>query len=142
LTLLSFKTVILSKSNNRSELPDNPQLIEKIFTALKRVAKETVPLRLVIEDGAGQQVLRKVDEFGLIRFPFRPLTDDDVIDIDDALLDATALFVMAGMETQRAKQLMGLFYAEIEMNNDRLVETFLSDASNESPHTNTNLRFA
>ena len=142
MTLLSFKTVILSKSNNRSELPADPQLIEKIFTGLKRIAKDTVPLRLVIVDGTGQQILRKVDEYGFIRFPFRPLNDESVIDIDDALLDALALFVMAGMEIPRAKTLMGMYYAEIEFNNERLIETYLSSASNDSPDINTQMEFA
>lgn len=137
-----FVTLLLSKSNNRTVLPDEFQLKDKIYSSLKRVAKDTVPLRLVITDGTGQQILRKIDEYSLVRYPFKPLLTTDVIDIDDALLDAVALFTMAGMETQRAKQFMGLYYKEIELNNERLVETNLSVASNDSPWTNTAERFA
>lgn len=142
MTVSEFKVLLLSKSNNRTALPTNEQLIPKIFTALKRVAKDTVALRLVVTSGEGQQVLRRVDELMFIRFPFSPRNDDDTVDIDDSLLDAVALYTMAGLEIQRASQLMGMYYKEIEMNDDRLVETHLANASNESPHSDASQRFA
>jgi len=142
MVLTDFKVLCLSKSMNREKLPVNTDFIPKVYSALKRVAKDTVPLRLVVNDGTGQQIMRKADEFMLIRFPFPPRVEDDIIDIDDALLDAVALFTMAGIELSRSQQYMGLYYAEIELNNERLVETFLQDASNDSPHSSAAQVFA
>ena len=142
MTLTDFKVLCLTKSMNRTKLPDNVDFIPKVYTALKRVAKETIPLRLIVNDGTGQQILRKTDEFMLIRFPFPPRVEDDIIDIDDALLDAVALFTMAGIELSRSTQYMGLFYKEIEMNDERLIETFLVDASNNSPGSSASQEFA
>lgn len=137
-----FKVLLLSKSNNRTVLPDLPQLDEKVFTALKRVAKDTLALRLLVSEPDGFQILRRTDEHMFIRFPSKPTLDTDTIDIDDTLMDALALFVMAGMEIPRAGQLMGMYYKEIELNDDRLVETYLAVASNDSPESSAQERFA
>jgi len=142
MTLTDFKTLCLSKSVNRTKLPGNTELIQKIFSALKRVAKDTIPLRLIVNDGTGQQILRKTDEFMLIRFPFPPRVEDDIIDIDDALLDATALFTMAGIELTRSSYYMGEYSKEIMLNDERLIETHLCDGSNNSPESSGSQRFA
>jgi len=142
MTLTDFKILCLTKSMNRTKLPINTDFIPKVFSALKRVAKDTVPLRLIVNDGTGQQILRKTDEFMLIRFPFPPRVEDDIIDIDDALLDAVALFTMAGIELTRSQQYMGLYYKEIELNDERLIETHLMDASNDSPESSAAQVFA
>lgn len=130
-----FKTLLLSKSVARTILPANADLYERIFTALKRVATDTIPLRLSTIVATGDlvtfPVYRKPDTTLYVRFPDKPLIDEDELDMDEALQDAVALYVMAGLERSNAKTYMGLYYREIEMNNDRLTETELVEASNE-----------
>jgi len=124
---------MLTKSTGRTEIPTNEMLVDRTYTALKRVASDTIPLRLVVEDSAGHQILRRVDDNTYVRFPKRPIIDSgQTMDIDDELLDAVALYIMAGLELQRSKTLMGLYYKEIETYDEKLTETYLGIATNDS----------
>ena len=131
-----FRLVLTEKSVNRKTLPATQELAERIFTGLKRIAKDTVPLRLVIlvEDWSLNtiSVMRRVEGNVGIRTPKRPSVEESDIDIDDELIDALSLFVMAGLERQKAQMHMGMYHKEIDMNNDRLIETALLDSDNES----------
>jgi len=138
-----FEKLCLSKSTNRTTLGQDPeQTYLRIYQALKRVAHDTVPLRLHITYPQGQEILRKMDEHSYLRMPKQPTKPEDELDIDSALEDAVALFVMAGLETQRAKIYMGLYYTEIENNNTRLIETDLVMAENEGMSNNSAGEFA
>jgi len=138
MTLNEFRPVLLSKSLSRTVLPSDIELKQRIFAGLKLIAKETLPLRLVIQDSAGYTILRKLDsEWGTnkgmyVRMPSMPTSEDDEIDLDLALIDALAYYVMAGLERGNANTLMGMYHGEIDMNNDRLIETVLSDTTNDS----------
>jgi len=132
MTLNEFRPLLLAKSLGRTQLPADSELKERIFTALKLIAKETVPLRLVITDPIGFTVLRKLDEFMYIRMPSIPASEDSEIDLDLALMDALAYYIMAGLERGNANVLMGMYHGEIDMNNDRLTETYLSTTTNDS----------
>jgi len=135
MTAEDFKPIILSKSVGRTKLPEDRELFERIFSALKRVAFDTMPLRLTekvpINELITFSVFRRVDRELYIRTPAKPITSDDDIDMDAELLDAVALYIMAGLEKANAKTCMGLYYREIEMNNDRLIETILTDSDND-----------
>ena len=132
MTLNEFRTVLLAKSIARTQLPEDVSLKERIFAGLKLIAKETVPLRLVTKEKIGFTILRKLDEDMYIRMPSIPTSEDSEIDIDLALIDALAYYVMAGMERGNANTHMGMYHGEIDMNNDRLTETFLSTTTNDS----------
>ena len=132
MTLDEFRPMLLAKSVNRVQLPADSDLKERIFAGLKRIAKETVPLRLYVADPTGFTILRRLDDNMYIKMPSAPLTDDSEIDTDLALLDALAFYVMAGLERAQAKVHMGMYHGEIDMNNDRLTETFLSLTTNDS----------
>lgn len=135
MVLAEFKPVLLSKSVARTTLPADAELYERVFSALKRVAFDTIPIRLskrvLPTTLVTFPVFRKVDDQLYIRLPSKPINDDEDLDIDESLVDAVALYVMAGLERANAKTYMGLYYREIEMNNDRLTETILSESSND-----------
>jgi len=146
MTLGEFRLVLLSKSIARTALPADQDLKQRIFTGLKLIAKETLPLRLIVTDPTGFTILRRLDSewqttvnavttvnAGMyVRMPSIPTSEDDEIDIDLALIDALAYYVMAGLERGNANTLMGMYHGEIDMNNDRLIETVLSDTTNDS----------
>ncbi len=135
LTIGEFKPLILSKSVARTELPDTQELCLRIYTALKRVAFDTVPLRLSQYVKMGEpitfSVFRKVDANMYIRTPENPIVEADVLDIDEELATAVALLIMADLERAYGKIHMGKYYTEIENNNERLIETTLDESSNE-----------
>lgn len=132
MTLNEFRPLLLAKSIGRTTLPADSDLKERIFTGLKIIAKETVPLRLIVQSPAGFTILRKLDEDMYIRMPSIPTSEDSELDIDLALTDALAYYVMAGLERGNANTHMGMYHGEIDMNNDRLTETFLSTTTNDA----------
>jgi len=132
MTLNEFRPHLLAKSVNRSILPEDEDLKARIFAGLKRIAKDTIPLRLYVTDPVGYTILRRLDDFMFIRMPSVPTSEDSEIDIDLALIDALALHVMAGLERVQAQTHMGMYHGEIDMNNDRLTETFLSETTNDT----------
>ncbi len=130
--LSEFRATLLAKSLARSTLPADADLKQRIFAGLKLIAKETVPLRLVTQTSLGFTVLRKLDDDMFIRMPEIPNAEDSELDIDLALIDALAYYVMAGLERGNANTHMGMYHGEIDMNNDRLTETILSETTNDS----------
>ena len=132
MNLTEFKEVLLEKSLSRTTLPDDTKLKERIFAGLKLIAKETIVLRLIVENPLGLVILRRLDELTYIRMPYKLSTENPEIDLDLALIDALALYVMAGLERANANTYMGMYHGEIDMNNDRLTETYLSTATNDS----------
>jgi len=133
MTLEEFGRFMQTKSVGRIEAPINEQMTERVYTGMKKIAKDTIVLRWVIDNPVGYEIIRRVDENTYIRFPKKPILDGgEQLDIDDELLDALALYVMAGLEMQRSKVLMGMYWEEINQNNDRLTETYLQYASNDA----------
>ena len=132
MTLNEFRPLLLAKSVGRTTLPADVDLKERIFAGLKLIAKETVPLRLIVQTSLGYTILRKLDKDMYIRMPSIPTSEDSELDIDLALVDALAYYVMAGLERGNANTHMGMYHSEIDMNNDRLTETFLSTTTNDA----------
>ena len=122
----------------RSYLPnryDNLQISDAtlrlmVHRALKRIAKETVPLKLVVNDITGLTVIRKVDDQTYIRYPIIPYGDDSDIDIDEELVEAVAAHVCSELEPQRKGHYLQQYEREIRQNNDRLIETDLDECTN------------
>ena len=137
-----FKELMLSKTISRKTIPDDIRIYERIFTALKKIAMDTVPLRLVVQDPTGHSIMRRVDTLTYIRFPYIPNANDSEIDMDAFLLDAAALYVMAGLEKEKASVYMGMYWEIITENDNRLCETYLSTATNESGIDNASVYFA
>lgn len=136
-----FKTLILSKTQNRKEIPPDSNIDYKVWTALKMISKHTVPLKLVVNDPSTYSIYRRVDENTYIRLPNRPVDESDSIDIDDVLLDAAALYVAAGLEAPKAPVHMGFYREEIDLNNERLIETALCFGSGEGDYDDTTNKF-
>ena len=86
--------------------------------------------------------MRRVDTITYIRFPDMPQVNDSDIDMDEFLLDAAALYVMAGLEKEKASVYMGMYWEIITENETRLCETYLATATNDSGHDDASIRFA
>lgn len=140
--LSEFKKLLLSKTISRKILPDDINLEERVYTALKEVAMDTVPLRLVVQNPVGHSIMRRVDSLTYIRFPNMPINNDSDIDIDMFLLDAVALYVIAGLEKEKASVYMGMYWKIITENDTRLCETYLATATNENGYDDASKYFA
>ena len=119
-----FKIKVLSMMPGRTVLPGDEIVRDATFRALKRVAKETIPLRLRTTSNTSS-ILRKIGEDTLIRMPYEPYADDDDLDTDSALIDAVAYHVCSELEIQRKGHFLGYYDREILLNNERLIETDL-----------------
>lgn len=142
MTFVEFKDLMISKTISRRTFPIDIQLESRISTAIKEVAMLTIPIRLVVANPDGYQIIRKVDSVTYIRFPQDIVSDLSEIDIDRFLLDAVALYVLAGIEKEKASIYMGMFYNQIELNDKRLIETDLVEASNDNYSEDASKMFA
>jgi hypothetical protein len=134
MTLNEFGRFLNTKSIGRVESPVNEQLTERVHSAMKKIAHDTTPLRWIIHKRKEEDLLRRLDANSYLRKPRKPMIDSgEQLDIEDELVDALALYVMAGLEPQRSKINMGMYYQEIENYNIRLMETHLQEATNDSP---------
>jgi len=126
-----LKDLILFQMPGRYEtnLPPDNVLRLMVHRALKRIAKETVPLRLVVSDPSQLTVIRKLDDETYIRTPRLPYRNDDDIDIDSELVEAVAHHVCSELEPQRKGHYLQQYEREIVQNNDRLIETELNSCT-------------
>ena len=108
-----------------TDLPPDQVLRLMVHRALKRIAKETVPLRLIVNDTVQNTIIRKVDDNSYIRTPKMPYREDDDIDIDSELIEAVAHHVCSELEPQRKGHYLQQYEREILQNNERLIETEL-----------------
>lgn len=142
MTFADFKDFVISKTTSRKTLPVDIQLEYRISTAIKEIAILTIPIRLVVANPEGYKIIRKIDSVTYIRFPQDIVNDLSEIDIDTFLLDAVALYVLAGIEKEKASIYMGMFYNQIEQNDKRLIETNLVEASNDNDSEDASIMFA
>jgi len=122
-----MKTLILNQMPGRydDELPPDVVVRQMIHRALKRIARETVPLRLCTDDITSISVMRKLDDETYVRVPIAPYRDDDDIDTDSELMEAVAAHVCSELEPQRKGHYLQQYEREIMQNNERLMETDL-----------------
>ena len=122
-----LKDLILYQMPGRYEdiLPPDKVVRLMVHRALKRIARETVPLRLVVTGNSQLTIVRKIDDDTFIRTPLFPFRDDDDIDCDDELIEAVAAHVCSELEPQRKGHYLQQYEREILQNNERLMETDL-----------------
>lgn len=133
MTIEEFGRVLQTKSVGRIDAPDNEQLTMRVYSAMIKIGHDTTPLKWMVETKADQDIMRRIDEFTYIRKPKMPqIGSGTELDIEPALIDALALLIMAGLEQQRSKINMGMYWGEIDQYNFNLIETHLSEASNDS----------
>jgi len=122
-----MKDLILYQMPGRYEddLPPDTVVRLMVHRALKRISKETIPLRLCVTDISQITVIRKIDDETYIRTPLAPYRDDDDIDTDSELMEAVAAHVCSELEPQRKGHYLQQYEREIMQNNERLMETDL-----------------
>ena len=81
MTLDDFGRFLQTKSSGRVEPPVNEQLTERVFTAMKKIAHLTIPIRWCIDDPSGYEILRRPDEHTYIRYPIKDRANIDAIGI-------------------------------------------------------------
>ena len=133
MTFEDFARFLNTKSMGRIEPVVNEQLTERVYTGMKRIGSDTMPIRWLVSDPDGYEIMRRVDAFTYIRYPVKPVIGNgEHLDLEESLVDALALYVVAGLELSRSKVLMGMYYKEIDTYNDKLTETFLAEATNDA----------
>ena len=116
-------------SAQRNNLDNIPKLVDKINIAVKKVANATTPPNLIVKldddhvltngevvykNGTKRRVLRQYSSDSVIVEPKPIQAMGDSVDMHFRLIDAVALYLMAGIETGRAPIYMGMFKTEIE----------------------------
>lgn len=137
-----FLDLILSKTTSRKTIPIDININKRIDTALKKVAMDTIPLSLVVNTTDGYKILRALDSVTFIRKPFEIINNNSKLDMDEVLLDAVALYVLAGIEKEKAQSYMGMYWQEIESNESRYIQSELIESTNENNFDDASLRFA
>lgn len=127
---MTFKGLVermAAHSSKRANLDDIPLVLTKVNIAMERVCRNTIPLELVKDSSSSRRLLRRLDKALYIATP-TPVVDDDLtqIEMDDFLIDAVALFALAGIETARAPSYMKMYWDIIASNEDNLIESDLS----------------
>ena len=133
MTIEQFAVLMGSKSTGRKDYNKEEQLPTRIEEALRKISSKTVPLKLVVNDPTGWKIYRRLDENTWIRKPAKVEWGNGMdIELDDDLIDAAMYYVMAGLEPQRAKTMMGMYYSAVEEYDRRLIETYLAEASDDA----------
>ena len=121
MTFLEFKDLVPAFSSNRLDLSKIPKLLEKTNIALRQIGRDTIPLKLIKQDGSNRNILRRVDTNFTICIPKLIIDDTTEIDMDDDLIDAVALFVLSGIEYARAPAYMKMYWGIIESHENGLI---------------------
>jgi len=106
---------------------------ERVYTAFKRIGRDCLPLKWLVDDPTGYQVMRRVDNRTFVRYPNKPqLGTGDELDIEEALMDALMYLVMSALETTNRKQHMHNYYIEIEGYNNIQIESYMESATKDA----------
>ena len=133
MTIEEFGSFLGTKSVGRWTEPIGEQLVERVYSAMKRIGKDTPALQWQVSDPSGYMIMRRIDRETYLRYPRKPIMGSkDDIDIEEPLVDALACLVLSGLEMQRTKPLMHLYYIEIEGYNENLIESYMEAATNET----------
>ena len=138
MTVRELCTSAIEESSGRTQLPTEDKMLKASFEAMKQVAMDTIPTRLVYtaETIVGERILRKVDSDTYIKFPKKPTNVDEELEMDEFLITAMACWIIKKWERQLEKQHYRNYKDQIDMNNGRLVETMLSEESEDSTPRN------
>ena len=126
MNFLEFTNLIPAFSNNRVDLTKVPHLITKTNIAMKQIARDTIPLLLLKNASSDRNILRRLDNTSYVCIPIKIIDDTTDLEIDEMLLDAVALFVLAGIETARAPSYMKMYWNIVENHEQSLIESNLA----------------
>ena len=142
MTFAGMKTRMASHSSKRANLTDIPNVLEKVNIAMTRVCRNTIPVKLVKGTDSNRNIYRRISQDHFICVPTEVKDDNSEIEMDNYLLDAVALFALAGIETARAPSYMKMYWEIIESNENNLIESdlsletvFLQDFVNDAEHS-------
>ncbi len=131
MTIEEFERFILTKSVGRTSISKSENIIERTYSAMKRVARDCVPLDLTQKTKEGIQVMKRIDNDLFLAFPKRPIAGSGHdLDMEEDLIDAVAYLVLAGLEIQLVKRHMHNYYVEVEDYNDKISTEYLEYSSN------------
>lgn len=118
-TFGDLKKIILSKTTNKKELPET--INELVFSAMKRIARETLPLyltRIISKEdfsSFNEQIISNPLINTYVLMPTKPIQDTDEITMDDILMDAIAFLVLASIVKTDSKRYIAQYYHEKEL---------------------------
>ena len=121
-----FTSLIVSFSSKRKDLAGIEKVPDKINIALRQVARDTIPLRLLKNASSNRKILRRITNKSYICIPELVTEESIDIEIDFTLLDAVGLFVLAGIETARAPAYMKMYWNIIDNHDISLIDADLS----------------
>ena len=121
-----FRNKVAGFSSNRQNLDNIPLLIEKANISILQVARDCVPLRLVKNSSSNRKILKRLDNRNYVCIPLEIKEDTLDIELDDSLLDAMALHMLAGIETARAPAYMKMYWNIIEAHEYAIMNDSLS----------------
>jgi len=131
--LREFAKSMNSKSLGRLDYSADEHLEDRMYTGMLKICSKTTPLKLIVNSPKGEPILRRIDENTWMRKPAKPDGNSGLdIDLDNELVDALQYFVIAGLEPQRAKVMMGMFHTAVEEYDARLTEAYLAEATNDA----------
>ena len=129
----TFGKEMNSKSLGRVDYNGAEHLEARIYTGMLKICSKTSPLSLIIENPTNQKLYRRIDKNTWLRKPEKPDANGGLdIDLDEDLMDALQYFVIAGLEPQRAKVMMGMYHTAVEEYDARLSEAYLEEATNDA----------
>jgi len=137
MTYSTFEGLILSKTINRTTLPADGSMVHRLQTALEHVGQETLPIVLQFDvepiTGTWRYVVDKVlNTETFLRKPIASVVSTDEVDMDEELLSAVALYIMAGLERTVAGTHMSLYKKEIDLYNNRQIANELHDETQDA----------
>ena len=118
-----LKDRIMAFSSNRSDLDDVPNLVEKMNISLTQVARDSSPMMLLKTNDSHRAIFKRFNHELYFCVPLKINKATMNIELDDDLLDALALHVLAGIETGRAPSYMKMYWNVIDMH-ERMIEDY------------------
>lgn len=124
MTLDQFRLLCLSISSNREDSDTIPQLASRTNTALEQIARDTIPLKLIVDNTDSSEILKGIDKDRYIRYPNLITNNTDALDIDRSLLNAAANLVMASVESSRSGIYMKQYWDTIATHEYNLTKDY------------------
>lgn len=127
MTFTGLKKRIVAFSSNRADLNTIQNLLEKANISLTQVCRDTIPLKLVKNNTSGRKIFRKIENNVYVCVPTLILDDDiNHIELDENLLDALALHILAGIEVGRAPAFTKMYWNIMDNHEVSLIDADLS----------------
>ena len=121
MTFLKFKSYAPGFSQNRDNLNDVKNLVNKTDIAIEQVARDCTPTILLKDASSNRKILRRIDNRNYVCIPDKIIDDNSILEIDDSLLAAVGLYIMAGIETARSASYMKMYWNVIDNHENGLI---------------------